>query len=117
MQPRTPKYLGDIREAVAFILATTHDKSEATYLEDRLVRHAVERNFEIIGEALRRVAQQDPETAGRISDYQRIISFRNLLIHGYDLVDDPFVWAVIQNQLPKLRDEVDALLKGHAEGT
>ena len=117
MQPRTPKYLEDIREAAAFILEATRGRSEANYLADRMRRHAVERNFEIIGEALRRVAQQDPETADRISDYQQIISFRNLLIHGYDLVDDPFVWAVIQNQLPKLRDEVDALLKEQAGGT
>lgn len=117
MRPRTPKYLADIREAAAFILEATRGRSEANYLEDRLLRHAVERNFEIIGEALRRLAQQDPETADRISDYQQIISFRNLLIHGYDLVDDPFVWTVIQNQLPKLRDEVDALLKEQAPGT
>ena len=63
------------------------------------------------------MAQQDPETADGISDFQRIISFRNLLIHGYDLVDDPFVWSVIQNQLPKLRDEGDALLREVAPGT
>ena len=117
MRPRTPKYLADFREAAAFILEATRGRSEANYLADRLRRHAVERNFEIIGEALRRMAQQDPETADRISDYQQIISFRNLLIHGYDLVDDPFVWAVIQNQLPKLRDEVDTLLKEQAGGT
>ena len=116
MRPGTPKYLADIREAAAFILEATRGRSEANYLEDRLRRHAVERNFEIIGEALRRVAQLDPEAADRISDYQQIISFRNLLIHGYDLVDDPFVWGVIQNQLPKLCDEVDALLKEQGQG-
>lgn len=117
MRPRIPKYLADIRDAATFILEATRGRSEASYLEDRLRRHAVERNFEIIGEALRRVSQQDPETADRISDHQKIISFRNLLIHGYDLVDDPFVWSVIQNQLPKLREEVDALLKEQAQGT
>jgi uncharacterized protein with HEPN domain len=116
MRPKTPKHLADIREAAGFILEATRGMSEANYLADRLRRHAVERNFEIIGEALRRVAQQDSVTAARISDYQQIISFRNLLIHGYDLVDDPFVWAVIQNQLPKLRDEVDALLKEQGQG-
>ena len=114
MQPRTPKYLEDIRRAAGFILEATHGRSEASYLEDRLLRHAVERNFEVIGEALRRVAEHDPEAAGRISDHQKIISFRNLLIHGYDLVDDPFVWTVIQNQLPLLHDEVSALLKAHS---
>lgn len=117
MRPRTPKYLEDIRRAAGFVLEATSGKNEADYLKDRLLRHAVERNFEIIGEALRRVAEHDPEMAGRISDHQKIISFRNLLIHGYDLVDDPFVWAVIQNQLPLLHDEVSALLKERSPDT
>lgn len=49
----------------------------------------MERNFEIIGEAMRRLANEDPETAAEISDHRRIIAFRNILIHGYDLVDTP----------------------------
>jgi uncharacterized protein with HEPN domain len=52
MRPKTPKHLADIREAAAFILEATRGRSEANYLEDRLLRYAVERNFEIIGEAL-----------------------------------------------------------------
>ncbi len=117
MRPRTPKYLEDIRRAAAFILEVTRSRNQASYVEDRLLRHAVERNFEIIGEALRRVAEHDPEAVARISDHQKIIAFRNLLIHGYDLVDDPFVWTVIQNQLPVLHDEVRALLKTQSPDT
>jgi uncharacterized protein with HEPN domain len=52
------------------------------------LRQAVERNFEIIGEAVGRLAKLDPDTSSRIGQYAQIIAFRNLLIHGYDLIDD-----------------------------
>ncbi len=52
----------------------------------------MERHFEIIGEALNRLAKLDPDTAGRITDAAQIIAFRNVLIHGYDAIDDSRVW-------------------------
>lgn len=111
MQPKTPKLLEDIQDAVAFIRQVTRDKDLADYQADRLLRNAVERNFEIIGEAVKRLAQDDPETAARIGEYPQIIAFRNLLIHGYDLVDDAHVWKIINDELPTLEGDVRALLK------
>lgn len=90
----------------------TAGKSLDDYSHDRLLRQAVERNFEIIGEAVRRLAQNDPDTASRIGERERIISFRNVLIHGYDLVDDELVWDTINNKLPTLRSEVERLMEG-----
>ncbi|UCH26532.1 MAG: DUF86 domain-containing protein [Trueperaceae bacterium] len=110
MQPRSPGYLEDIRDATAFILEVTRSKTLEDYRDDRILRQAVERNFEIIGEAVRRLDQHDPHTAARLSDYRRIIAFRNVLIHGYDLVDHALVWEVITNQAPILVSEVEALL-------
>ena len=69
----------------------------------------MERNFEIIGEALNRIGRIDPETAERIGDNQRIIGFRNILIHGYAEVDVRVVWDIVTTKLPTLRDEVEAL--------
>ena len=110
MQPQSPKLLEDIRDAVAFIGEVTKGKGLADYGADRLLRQAIERNFEIIGEAIKRLAQYDAETAARIDDYRQIIAFRNVLIHGYDLVDHALVWNTIETQIPTLLRDVEALL-------
>jgi uncharacterized protein with HEPN domain len=111
MRPeRTPKTLEDIRDAASFVLSITEGKTLNDYSEDRLLRQAIERNFEIIGEAVGRLARNDPATAARLSEHERIIAFRNILIHGYDLVDDELVWDTIQSKLPALFSEVEGLL-------
>jgi uncharacterized protein with HEPN domain len=75
-----------------------------------LLRSAVERQFEIIGEALRRLAMDDAATARRITGHERIIAFRNILIHGYAEVDDRIVWDILERKLPTLLEEVESLL-------
>jgi uncharacterized protein with HEPN domain len=75
-----------------------------------MLRSAVERQFEIIGEALSRLAKDDPQVAAAIPDHGKIIGFRNVLIHGYATVDDRIVWGVIENHLAPLRAAVAGLL-------
>jgi uncharacterized protein with HEPN domain len=75
-----------------------------------MLRAAVERHFEIIGEAVNRLARHDPETARKVGDYARIIAFRNTLIHGYDLVNHAEVWKVVTDHLPDLRERAERLL-------
>ena len=111
MQPKAPKLLEDIRDAAAFIGEAARGTGLADYERDRLLRQAIERNFEIIGEAMNRLAQHDPDTAARISKHRRIIDFRNLLIHGYDLIDHRLVWSTIDEEVPVLVAEVEALLR------
>ncbi len=77
-----------------------------------MLRSAVERQFEIIGEAVGQLARTDETTVERISDYQRIIAFRNILIHGYASVDDRLVWNVVETRLSSLIAEVRHLLAG-----
>jgi uncharacterized protein with HEPN domain len=113
MQPKSLKLIEDIREAAAFIRDTTQSSSLENYRKDKLLRFAVERNFEIIGEAIKRLASLDQATAARIGDYQQIIAFRNVLIHGYDLVDHELVWSTIKNQVPKLLSDVESLLSAN----
>jgi len=110
MQSESPKHLEDIRDAAAFVLETTSEVNVQQYLENRLLRQAVERNFEIIGEALNRLRKGDAETAQRIGDTPRIVAFRNILAHGYDSIDHEIVWHLIQQDLPDLVRVVEGLL-------
>jgi uncharacterized protein with HEPN domain len=110
MQPKTPGLLWDIQDAAQFILGATAGGDVESYQQDRVVRLAVERSFEIIGEAARRLTGLDPEVVARLTGIPRIIAFRNVLAHGYDEVDDEKVWEIIQTFLPVLLSEVQALL-------
>ena len=74
----------------------TAGKGWADYQDDVLLRSAVERQFEIIGEALNRLKKVDPGLLARISDYGRIIGFRNVLAHGYDIISDDIVWDIVE---------------------
>ena len=86
------------------------EKTYEDYAEDALLRSAVERQFEIIGEALRRATQLMPGLAGRITHTRRIIAFRNRLIHAYASVADGVVWGVVEDDLARLTREVQQLL-------
>ncbi|HET6378627.1 MAG TPA: HepT-like ribonuclease domain-containing protein [Methylocella sp.] len=111
MRLEARKYLYDIQRAASLLARFTAGKTFADYAEDAMLRAAAEREFEIIGEALAKMAQLDAALAARISEHRRIIAFRNILIHGYADVDDRLVWGVIETKLPVLRQEVSSLLE------
>jgi uncharacterized protein with HEPN domain len=90
-------------------------KTLADYCADPLLRSAVKRQFEIIGEALNQALLLDPYLANCSSDTRRIIAFRNRLMHAYASIADAVVWGVLEANLPILHREVDALLR-EAEG-
>ena len=81
------------------------------YIKDSKTRLAVERSFEIIGEALNRAHKDDPETIETIENYRQIISFRNILAHCYDSIEDKIVWGIIEESLPVLLKKVETLLQ------
>jgi uncharacterized protein with HEPN domain len=110
MQPDSPKLLEDVRVAAEFILRVTRGKTLADYRANELLRPAVERHFEIIGEALNRLSKRDPQAAAQIPDHPQIIAFRNVLIHGYDVIDDRRVWDAIEHSLPSLHRQVRTML-------
>jgi uncharacterized protein with HEPN domain len=111
MRREVRKYLHDIQRAAMLLQDFTRGRTFEGYAGDPLLRAAVERKFEIVGEALSRLAKIDAEVAARISEHRRIIGFRNLLIHGYADVDDSVVWDILESKLPLLTREVEALLE------
>ena len=78
---------------------------------DDMLRSAVERQLEILGEALTQLAKIAPDLAARLPDARRAIDFRNLLIHGYAVVNRQRVWAVVQNDLPRMTAAIETQLK------
>lgn len=108
--PRDPRtYLWDALAGLDSISAFVRGRSFADYDSDELLRSAVERKFEIIGEALNQLSKVDAELAARVPGLRQIVGFRNILIHGYARVDDVQVWQAI-DELPELRAVLAALL-------
>lgn len=110
MRPESKKYLYDIHHAIGLLKQFTAGKSFGDYERDAMLRAAVEREFEIIGEALSQLSKLDKPVAIRISRHQRIIAFRNVLVHQYADVDDRLVWDVVETYVPRLDSEIKELL-------
>lgn len=98
--------LNSILEIESFL---DEDYSFEHYTSDIKTKRAVERNFEIIGEAINRILKRDNDF--EISDSRKIISLRNRIIHVYDTVSDELMWSIIQNYLPVLEMEVRKYLE------
>jgi uncharacterized protein with HEPN domain len=110
MQLDAKKCLEDIRRAAELILQFTAGKSFADYDGDTLLRSGVERQFQIVGEAINRLSKVDRATVDQLSATPRIVAFRNILVHGYDVVDNRVVWDIVQNNLAPLHTQVTSLL-------
>lgn len=103
MQREALKRLLDAYEAIAAIERFTDNCTLDSYLENELIQSAVERKIEIIGEALRRALEADPDVLNVIPELRRIVGTRNRIIHVYEAVDQLILWDSIQNDLPGLR--------------
>jgi uncharacterized protein with HEPN domain len=110
MQVEIKAWLFDIQTSIANIENYLSDRPKvfAEYKKDMRTKHAVERNIEIIGEATKRILSFD--SAIQITNARKIVDTRNRIIHGYDTVMDEHIWAIVINDLPKLKQEVNDLL-------
>ena len=104
------KLLWDARQAAERVARFTAGKTFVDYEANDYLRSAVERQFEIIGEALNQLRRLDPTTATAIPELSRIVAFRNVLIHGYASVDNRLVWGVVEANLASLCATLDMLL-------
>lgn len=103
-------YLFDIIKAINEIESFFDNKPKRfdEFITDTKTKRAVERNLEIIGEAINRIIKLD--NAINISNSRKIIDTRNRIAHGYDTVSDDIIWGIVINHLPKLKEEVTSLL-------
>ncbi len=105
------KLLEDIRVAATSIQDYIQGIAETDYLENKLIRRAVEREFEIIGEALRRLSSSHPDVGVQITEMGQIISFRYVFDNGFDAVVVQGVWVAVSTDVRKLLAEVEALIE------
>jgi uncharacterized protein with HEPN domain len=113
MNPRdVRKFLFDIDKACRLILEFTHGVERDVFLGNQLLLSAVERQSEILGEALRQAMELDPALAERLTDVRPIIAFRNRLAYGYSSIDPETVWGIARNDVPRLLAEVRSIMDG-----
>jgi uncharacterized protein with HEPN domain len=111
MNEKQLKYLFDIKLAIEDIDSyfKTEPRKFENYKNNSLLKRAIERNLEIIGEAINRILKEDPSFP--IENAKRIIGLRNQIIHGYDSVSDENIWGILTVHLPKLKADIESLIK------
>jgi len=97
-------------DSCRFVQAFVEKRTLEDLCQDRGFRSAIERELQIIGEACYVLERVHPELCRRISEYKRIIRFRHVLVHGYDVVSPDIIWEIVQHKLPLLNNELEVLL-------
>lgn len=112
MDNETKAWLYDILNAIMEIESFFADRPKefAKYKADLRTKRAVERNIEIIGEAMNRILKQN--TGITITNSRKIVDVRNRIVHGYDSVSDEFIWGIVIRHIPVLKVEIEILLNG-----
>ena len=112
MKPVLKKRLLDAQRAAGTASGFCQGKTFDQYRKDELLRSGVERQLEILGEALNRALAEEPGLEKRIPEARRIVGIRNRIIHGYDTVDDEIIWNVVSTKLKPLAE----MLKKEVQG-
>lgn len=103
-------FVWDVQFACRNVIDFTRDASYERLTGDILLRSAVERQLQNMGEALAQLTRIDPELAAQVPEHRQIIAFRNVLVHGYAALDLQVVWRTIRDDVPALLSVIDALL-------
>lgn len=110
MKREIKKYLFDIKTSIDSINEYLgEERNFFEYQQNKLLRRGIEREIEIIGEAMNRALKLDPDLD--IKNAKQIVDTRNWVIHGYDRVDDVVIWAIISKHLPSLKQEIEKYLE------
>ena len=110
MDERIEKWLYDIRFAIEEIDGYFENtgKTFSDFKQNIMLKRAIERNLEIVGEATNRILLRNPDI--EISNARKIVNLRNFVIHSYDSISDENIWAIVINNLPELKKEIDELI-------
>lgn len=113
MDERILKWLYDIKFAIAEIdtYFDQRDKNFFEYRKNIMLKRAIERDLEIIGEAVNRIIKRDSTYKTKISEANAIVGLRNQVIHAYDSISDENIWSILINHLPKLNIDIEQLIK------
>jgi uncharacterized protein with HEPN domain len=109
MKLEISSWLSDIMQAINEINDFLPDKKDFfEFQKDIKTKRAIERNIEIIGEAVNRILKADPNFP--ISNARKIVDTRNRISHGYDSVSEDIIWAIVLREIPKLEEEISRLM-------
>lgn len=111
MRPEAGAALWDAAEAARLIREFATGRTEADFTSDLIIRSAIERQLEILGEALNRLRRDDPETAGRIADLDKVVGMRNIIAHEYGHIDYEILWRAATDGVPALIPLLDGLVE------
>lgn len=111
MRPETAAGIYDMFLAAERIAEATASNSFEDFRNNWLIQSAVERQFEILGEALARIRESEPPIYESVPNAAKIVGLRNIIIHGYDRVDPAILWAIVVEELNELRTLLEGLLE------
>ncbi|NJL26011.1 MAG: DUF86 domain-containing protein [Calothrix sp. SM1_5_4] len=109
MSRKIEAYVEEILKSIAEIESFIIGMAFAQYAQDAKTKAAVERKLLNIGEALNQAGQISEEIEKKVTDFRKIIGFRNILVHGYFGVDDALVWDIVSTKLARLKSDVESL--------
>ncbi len=111
MNSKVLKYLQDILDAAEDITEFVENATFDDFENSRLIQRAVEREFEIVGEALNRISRIDEKLFDSIGDARKIVGFRNIIAHGYDILESHIMWSAVTKNLPQLVTDIQSKLE------
>jgi uncharacterized protein with HEPN domain len=110
MRPESGAHLWDAAQAARLVHEFARGTTETQFESDLIVRSAVERQLEILGEALNRLRRDDADTGARVPDLDKIVGMRNVISHEYGDIDYEIVWRAVTTSIPMLIPVLDELV-------
>jgi len=111
MDEKLKKWLYDVLKSIEEIedYASQANRNFIRFKENKMMKRAIERNLEILGEAVNRILQVDESI--EITDARKIVGLRNNIIHSYETVSDEIIWSIVIKHIPKLKKEITKLIQ------